>query len=312
MKKIAKPEFFSDGTQVKILDFQVRSIDNKIMRLGINIQKIKEVVELKELQSLPDSYSPFIGLYNLRETPVPVIYLGALLGKVKNKPSDLDYESFFPKSSRIMITEFQRMLIGFVIDKTGRIITLPNSEVKAVPEAIDFTSDRIFNGIIRDGDEFINLLDIELILDSLKIDLGYEKMDSFDVTFRDRKVLLVEDSKLFQAKLKKFFEKLKMKVVLAEDGIEGIEKLKEHNFNFDLIFTDIEMPLLNGIGMVRKIKNMPQADHIPIIFNTSISNPGLVDDIRRENLGEYFVKYDEEEIVKAIFNTLEMAQKRAS
>ena len=95
--------------------------------------------------------------------------------------------------------------------------------------------------------------------------------------------------------------------MVAEDGVQGLDYLTSGTYTPDLIFTDIEMPRLNGIGMVRKIKEMDAIRNIPIIFNTSISNQGLIEDIVSEGLGEYIVKFDEFEIAKALKKILKLA-----
>lgn len=301
--KKEEKEFFSKGNLVKILDFNVVSSDKQNHRLGINIQKIKEVVEYQSLKPLPKSYHPFAGIYNLRGTPIPVIYLKHFFEE-QNSVNSLENDSLNSENSRIMICEFQKMYIGFIIAKTGKILTVPNSDLHPVPEALNFTGNRIFNGVLKVQDEFIHLLDVELILDTLQVDLGFDNTTEHTHRFKSLKVLLVEDSRLFQKKLQSFFEKQGMHVTIAADGLQGIEKLKDNNFDFDLIFSDIEMPHLNGIGMVRKIRSIPEAENIPIIFNTSISNPGLIEDIKREELGEYIVKFDEEEIHKVMNKVL--------
>jgi len=285
-----------DGSLIKFLDFYLEESHESGMRLGVNIQKIREVVEcnLSQMQKLPDSYLPFITIYDLRHVPVPVI----------------DLEQFFHlKSStkslkKIIICEFQKMLIGFVVSRTGRIHTIKNSEVLPVPAALDFSSKRLFNGIYKDKESFVNFLDIELILDSLNINIASASETKILPSFQGKKVLLVEDSKLFQQKLKTFFSNLGISIVTADNGQEGLEKLMAHRYDFDVIFTDIEMPILNGIGMVRKIKSIPEARSIPVIFNTSISNKGLIEDIQRDKLGDYFIKYDEEEIHSTLISIL--------
>lgn len=91
---------------------------------------------------------------------------------------------------------------------------------------------------------------------------------------------------------------------MAEDGEEGLRMIEKHQDELDLIFTDIEMPYLNGIGMIRKMKKQGLAPHVPVVFNTSISNPALVEDITSEGLGDYIVKFDEGIISQVIEKAL--------
>lgn len=297
---IKEDEFFTSGQLVKILNFTVTTHTGKDHLLAINIQKIKEIVDDVELQTLPEDYFPFLGLYNLRGIPVPVILLSSFF-------DDQDTQKNTSiENSRIVICEFQKMLIGLLVTKTGKIETLANKDVKPVPQALDLTSKRLYNGhIVKESGEFVHLLDVELILDSLQVDLGFSKEIQGGPQFDGMKVLIVEDSRLFQKKLQMFFtEKLGMEVLMAEDGEEGLELIEKNQDQLDLIFTDIEMPHLNGIGMIRKMKKKGLALEVPVIFNTSISNPALVEDITAEALGEYIVKFDEGTISQVVENIL--------
>lgn len=74
----------------------------------------------------------------------------------------------------------------------------------------------------------------------------------------------------------------------------------ETKSTYDLIFTDIEMPLMDGISMVRKVKELSQYSTVPILFNSALSNPTLIMDIEQENLGRYIVKYDKELILAEV------------
>jgi YesN/AraC family two-component response regulator len=65
-------------------------------------------------------------------------------------------------------------------------------------------------------------------------------------------LLYVEDNKsLSQVKLE-IFQEMFAKVVYAEDGYEGLKAYQEEHF--DLVITDINMPNMDGIQMIEKIR----------------------------------------------------------
>lgn len=294
--KAQQKELFSEGSIVRILTFEVKIPQQENMVLGINIQKIKEILECKEahIQPLSQNYYPLLGLINLRHLSIPLLDLGHFLGFKS------DREALEDLQGRIIICEFQKLHLGILVDKTHKIRQFKNSLIQPMPEVLSTFPTNIFNGMLEENGSFINLLDIEFILTKLNVNIAPEKdVKTHGVSLAGESVLVVEDSKLFQKKLLSFFGSLDAEVILAEDGEEGLRKLQERG-SVDLIFSDIEMPKLNGIGMVRKIKENPAWRNIPIIFNTSISNPGLIEDIQNENLGHYIVKFDEAEILRAL------------
>lgn len=294
--KVQQKEIFSEGSIVRILTFEVKVSQQENLVLGINIQKIKEILECKDahIQSLSQNYYPLLGLINLRHLSIPLLDLGHFLG------SGASSDSLSSREGRIIICEFQRLHLGILVDKTHKIRQFKNSSIQPMPEVMSTFPTNIFNGMLEDNGDFINLLDIEFILTKLNVNIAPEKdIKVEDATLKGKTVLIVEDSKLFQKKLLQFFGSLEANIILAEDGEEGLRKLQEAK-SVDLIFSDIEMPKLNGIGMVRKIKENPSWRDIGIIFNTSISNPGLIEDIQNENLGRYIVKFDEGEILNSL------------
>ncbi|MGB0453415.1 MAG: chemotaxis protein CheV [Bacteriovoracaceae bacterium] len=294
MEKKFKIEHFSSGNIVKVLRFDINLGDNSVIELGINIQKVKEIVQDVELQTLPSNYFPFLGVIDLKGIPVPILLLSHFFQESENHDFKLQHE-------RIIVCEFQNIIVGLIVNSTKRIQTFDNSKIAPVPGALDTTQMRLFNGVIKTPDGFVNLLDIELIFEKLKIDLGPARTIAVEnKVFSNLTALVAEDSKLFQKKITSLFDKLGIKVYMANDGEEGIEILKNNIDKIDFVFTDIEMPHLNGLGMVRKIKEIPEAQNLPIIFNTSISNPGLVEDIKSNDLGEFIVKFDEVEILNAL------------
>ena len=105
-----------------------------------------------------------------------------------------------------------------------------------------------------------------------------------------RKILLVEDDAFLSSLLKNRLLKESLEVVLAQDGEEAIELLKNEKPN--LILLDLILPKKSGFEVMEEIRSNPSlaVGEVPIII---ISNLGQETDIKRgEELGaiEYFVK----------------------
>ncbi|MCP4137812.1 MAG: response regulator [bacterium] len=83
---------------------------------------------------------------------------------------------------------------------------------------------------------------------------------------KTRKILVIDDSKLSRAIIKKTLTQLNMQITEAEDGVEGLEALNSDSF--DLVLVDIIMPRLDGFGFLDKFKEVVQDDFIPVILMT--------------------------------------------
>ena len=81
-------------------------------------------------------------------------------------------------------------------------------------------------------------------------------------------VLLVEDNKVNQMVAKGMLDKIGCNVLVAENGLLALEKLKEHQF--DIVLMDINMPVLNGSDATRQYRESEEAkEHMPIIALTA-------------------------------------------
>tara|TARA_B100000029_G_scaffold115970_1_gene108607 strand:- start:246 stop:608 length:363 start_codon:yes stop_codon:yes gene_type:complete len=87
------------------------------------------------------------------------------------------------------------------------------------------------------------------------------------------KVLVIDDSSEYRSRWKNLLEILNHEVVEAEDGFEGIDRIKD-NDDLNLIISDLHMPELNGIEMCRKIKE-ENIKTPKILMVTTEANPDL-------------------------------------
>jgi diguanylate cyclase (GGDEF)-like protein len=82
------------------------------------------------------------------------------------------------------------------------------------------------------------------------------------------KVLVIEDTELFRQYLKSLLENYQYHVLLAEDGLQGLEVLEE-NPDISLVLADYNMPRMDGIDMIREIRKEHRREDLAII---AISN----------------------------------------
>jgi len=81
------------------------------------------------------------------------------------------------------------------------------------------------------------------------------------------KILVVDDNPDARELLSSVLKLKRLDVVTAVDGVEGIERARSELP--DLIITDLAMPRLPGIEMIRKLRSMKRFKHTPILAVTS-------------------------------------------
>ena len=80
--------------------------------------------------------------------------------------------------------------------------------------------------------------------------------------------LVVEDSPMMRQLLVFALSRVKnLKVTEADDGVDGLRKLAGNKF--DLILTDINMPIMDGLKLVKRIRTDPQHKDTPIVIITT-------------------------------------------
>ncbi|MBV5320420.1 MAG: EAL domain-containing protein [Sulfuricurvum sp.] len=111
-----------------------------------------------------------------------------------------------------------------------------------------------------------------------------------NITYFDQKVvLIVDDSKLARMQLRQLFEVLSFYVVEAASGNEAIEKIKDMP-QIDVITIDYEMPGMDGLELIRKIRTIGELVQ-PMIFAVSSSESEL-DKAKflKNGANDYFIK----------------------
>lgn len=79
------------------------------------------------------------------------------------------------------------------------------------------------------------------------------------------RILIIEDDESIRQVLKEYLEQLDYQVITAADGLEGLDLIKQENY--DLIVSDIRLPYVSGIGLIKVAREINPK--IPIISVTA-------------------------------------------
>lgn len=88
-------------------------------------------------------------------------------------------------------------------------------------------------------------------------------------------VLIVDDSKTQQDILKGMLETIKLKVLVASNGIEALEYVKDKNNHISLVLTDYNMPKMDGMQLISELRDIYDKDELGIIMLSSSKQPEI-------------------------------------
>ena len=115
-----------------------------------------------------------------------------------------------------------------------------------------------------------------------------------------KKILVIDDDQMLLKLLSSELEKIGFVVDVALDGEEGLRKVRD--VRPDVILLDIVLPKLDGMSMLKKLKQDPQTASIPVVMLTNLQTNESVAEAVEAGSAEYLVKvhYTPEDICKKV------------
>jgi len=286
------------SNEMELVDFRIFKQENdKVYEgiYGINVSKVREIIRVPALTELPGTPDFIEGIFDLRSVVIPVVNLAKWMGVTE--PEDAK------KNARVIITEFNNVLIGFIIHEAKRIRRISWSDIEPASFASSAGSldGSKITGVTRIEDDAVLLI---LDLESVVQDLGLYEPDVDNIPQEIEKfsgfALVLDDSLTARKIVKEALGKMGFSVIEAKDGQDGLDKLEDMyntygdniSNNLKIIISDVEMPRMDGFHFASNVRDDGRFGDIPIVFNSSIS------DHFSENRGEeaggeaYLVKFE--------------------
>ena len=101
-------------------------------------------------------------------------------------------------------------------------------------------------------------------------------------------VLYVEDSKTTRESISILLNNKFKKVLVGKDGYEGLTLSKNYKDEIDMVITDVNMPNLSGIEMVRELRKIDI--NVPVIFTSAYTDSNLLLGAMELGITDYLVK----------------------
>ena len=270
-------------------------------RFGINVFKVREVLQCPKLTSMPKQ-DPFIkGVAHIRGQTISVIDMSKAIGGPAITQTD---ESF------IIIAEYNRSVQGFLVAGVERIVTLSWKDMMPPPEGAGKAS--YLTAVTEIDNQMVSILDVEKVLNDISpvsTELSEGVGDtSIGEDLGDRIVMIADDSTVARNQVKRALEPLGINMVLAKNGQDALDQLTaiaatcEHSITekVALMVSDIEMPEMDGYTLTAEVKGNERMAKMPIILHTSLS--GVFNNAMVEKVGaeDFISKFHPDELATAV------------
>ncbi len=284
--------------EMELVDFRIFKYEGEGIYegiYGVNVAKVREIIRVPRLTELPGTPEFIEGIFDLRGVVIPVVNLAKWMGVIAPEESD--------KNGRIIITEFNNILIGFIVHEAKRIrrINWKDIEPASFTGGAGALDKSKITGVTRiEDDAVLLILDLETVVQDLGLYAPSDAKISKENEGFSGTVLLLDDSHTARKIIKDALVKMGFDVVEANDGKEGLERLEDLSQKYGeaidehvkLIVSDVEMPLMDGFHFASNVKKDTRFKSIPIVFNSSISDHFSEDRGIKAGGEAYLVKFD--------------------
>ena len=238
---------------------------------------IKEILTVQKDDFLQLQHGPVLNVHN---ELVPVFDFDIINpNSAKNSGTRTEFS--------VVVLEYLNRKISVIVDKVLHYGTVV---IKPVPPLLkDFNA---LQGVVFD--ENYRIIPVLNIPDTMKRFKVINVYDTKNLEVRKmpkiHSILVVDDSHATRHIEQIILEAENYNVATAVDGIDALEKMKQHKF--DLVVTDVKMPRMDGFVLLHNMRHKEELKDIPVIMVSSVFESDTLD--RVKNLGGqgYIVKSD--------------------
>lgn len=238
---------------------------------GINVFKVKEVLQCPKLTVLPRSHPVVRGVAHLRIGTIPIMDLSMATG---NAPvSNMD-------TAFVIITEYNLKTQGFLVAGVERIINMNWGDIHPPPKGTG--REHYLTAVTEVEDKLVEIIDVEKVLaevspmnETMSADVISDKVSE---EAKEHHVLIVDDSKIARKQVGRCLEGIGVSVTALNDGMQAWNHLQEMADNGELpqdkylmLISDIEMPEMDGYTLTSNIRGDSRMANFHIVLHTSLS-----------------------------------------
>lgn len=278
-------------------------------RYGINVFKVREVLQCPSLTQLPHRHPVVRGVAHIRGNTISVIDMSMAIGG----PPLQNLEGSF-----IIIAEYNRAVQGFLVSAVERIINTNWSDMHPPPKGSG--ANTYLTAVTEIDKQLVEIIDVEKILSEISpqsTQVSQAILDkSGSKSMLEKAVLIADDSVVARNQIKKTVEQLGYRCVMAKDGAEALQILKDTaekgqklSDEFVMMISDIEMPEMDGYTLTAEVRGDPNLKDLYILLHTSLSGVFNRAMVAKVGADDFIPKFNPDELAQAVQRRVESAER---
>ncbi|WNO61433.1 chemotaxis protein CheV [Rheinheimera sp. MMS21-TC3] len=268
---------------------------------GINVFKVREVLQCPELTEMPGASKHVRGIAHLRGVPVMVIDLNQAVGGKRIE----DLSTAF-----ILVTEYNRHTQGFLVNGVERIVNMKWDQILPPPQGAG--TSHYLTAVTEIDKNLVQIIDVEKVFAEIspadEVVSDKVKSHSADRDFANITVLVVDDSAVARNQVKRALTSAGITVELVNDGKSALTWLQNKAEQLDcniadvvpIVISDIEMPEMDGYTLTAEIKADPDLKLIHVVLHSSLSGIFNQAMVKKVGADDFIAKFHPDELVSAV------------
>ena len=271
---------------------------------GINVFKVKEVLQCPKLTIMPKSSPVVRGVANIRGGTIPILDLSMATGR--RGLDDL-------KNSFVIITEYNSKIQGFLVQSVERIVNMNWEEIHPPPKGTG--REHYLTAVTRVDKQLVEIIDVEKILAEVSPTNEAISEGVIDVATQSRavskRVLICDDSSVARKQVVRCLETVGVEVVALNDGREAynyllnmVQEGKSPERELLMLISDIEMPEMDGYTLTAEIRNDPRMQKLHIILHTSLSGVFNQAMVKKVGADDFLAMFKPDELAARVIDRI--------
>jgi two-component system chemotaxis response regulator CheV len=267
---------------------------------GINVFKVKEVLQCPKLTIMPKSSRVVRGVASLRGGTIPILDLAIATGGTGLE--DL-------KNSFVIITEYNTKVQGFLVRSVERIVNMNWEEIHPPPRGTG--RDHYLTAVTRVDNQLVEIIDVEKILSEVAPTSEVISAGVVDVATQakavTKRVLICDDSLVARKQVMRCLETIGVEVVALNDGRAAYDYLRNMvaegrhpERELLMLISDIEMPEMDGYTLTAEIRADPRMQKLHIILHTSLSGVFNQAMVKKVGADDFLAKFRPDELAARV------------